>query len=85
MYNAKKWLFWIMSAANRWMIAHADGIVYIGDVLKESAESRYGKNPNTWVIPTGASVSEFNAIDHVLDADVQRRPPSVSAGQGDRL
>ena len=66
----KKWLFRLMTAANRWMVAHADGIVYIGDVLKESAESRYGANPNTWVIPTGANVSEFNAIDHVLDADL---------------
>lgn len=55
----KKWLSKFMTMANRWMLKRADGVVYLGDVMKESAEKRYGTNPNTWIIPNGASQDEF--------------------------
>ena len=68
-----RWLSKVMTVANRWMIRHADAAIYIGDVMKKSAETRYGKNPSTWIIPTGASQAEFreNADTEALDPDLR--------------
>ncbi len=62
----KKWLSKIMTTANRWMIKHADAMMYIGGVTRDSAEQRYGAHPVTYVIPTVASQQEFLNVPHAL-------------------
>ena len=66
----KPWLTKIMTAANHWMIANADAVVYLGNVPRESGEKRYGTNPKTWVIPTAASQAEFADVKPALDKDL---------------
>ncbi len=51
---------------NRWTIRHVDAVVYMGDVMKASAEKRYGTHPNTWIIVNGADPSEFGQTDDTL-------------------
>ena len=65
------WLRRIMTVANRWMVRHADGVVYLGPCMRASAEARYGTNPNTWIIPNGANPAEFADAEfaNALDAD----------------
>lgn len=67
----KKWLSRFMTIANRWMIKHADAMMYIGDVSRSSAEQRYGSHPVTYVIPTLASQAEFRDVPKAL-------PPALS-------
>ena len=64
----KKWLSRLMTAANRWMLSRADGVVYLGEMMQASSESRYGANPKTWVIPNGADPEEFAAASRQTDA-----------------
>lgn len=66
----KKWLTHIMTLANHYMLKYADGVVHIGDVMKDNAEKRYGSNPKTWVIPNGASQEEFRAASQALPEDL---------------
>lgn len=61
----------IMALANRWMIRHVDGVVYIGEVLRANAEARYGVNPKTWVIPTGGNIAEFTNYHHSFDEEFE--------------
>lgn len=56
----------LMTAANRAMIRHADGVVHIGQKLRANAEARCGVNPKTATIPTGGDKSEFSALHNAL-------------------
>lgn len=70
----KKWLSKLMTAANRWMLSRADGVVYLGEMMQASSEARYGANPKTWVIPNGADPEEFSESRvhaDALDADLR--------------
>lgn len=66
----KPWLSRLMTWANRLMIRHADGVVYIGKKMRENAEERYGVNPNTKTIPTGGNQSEFSSLHGALPRDL---------------
>ena len=66
----KKWFSKLMTAANRWMIRHADAMIYIGDITRESAEKRYGVHPVTYVIPTVANQKEFENVAPALPKDL---------------
>jgi len=63
---------------NRWTLKHVDGVVYLGDVMKASAETRYGSNPNTWIIANGADPAEFGQSDDAL-------PESLRTWMKDRV
>lgn len=45
--------------ANKILIHSANAVVYLGQAMRESAQSRYGAARRTAIIPTGASVEEF--------------------------
>ncbi|MBO5754193.1 MAG: sugar transferase [Proteobacteria bacterium] len=66
----KKWLSHVMTLANHYMLKYADGVVHIGDVMKNNAEKRYGFNPKTWVIPNGASQDEFRSASPALPEEL---------------
>ncbi len=57
----------LLESMNAWTIKHVDGVVYLGDVMRESAESRYGVHPNTWIIDNGADPNEFANVPAALD------------------
>ncbi len=64
----------IMTVANKWMLRHSDAVVYLGDEMRASSEKRNGKNPITWIIPTGADRTEFDGArtrENALDKDFQ--------------
>lgn len=52
-------LAWWSGAMNRWWLAKADGVVFIGAKMAAHTVSRYGKPRRQTVIETGAKVSEF--------------------------
>ena len=56
---------------NQWTLQHIDGVVYLGDVMRESAEKRYGVHPNTFVIDNGASPDEFGQTTDALPKDLR--------------
>lgn len=61
------WLSRVMTRANRWLVSHADGVVYLGEVQRANAEKRYGVGGRTRLIPTGGSRSEFESAPASLD------------------
>lgn len=67
----------VMGVANRYLFKHADAVVHIGNVLKSNAESRYGKNPHTYLIQTGGARCEFTNKNHAL-------PDELTAWMRDR-
>lgn len=56
---------------NQWTIRHVDGVVYLGDVMRASAEQRYGTHPNTWIIDNGADPDEFGKTTDALPQDLR--------------
>ena len=65
------WLSRVLTVANRLTIARADAVVYLGDVMRRSAEARYGTNAKTYTIANGALMSEFAVGHDALDSDLK--------------
>ena len=62
----------LLEYLNRWTIKHLDGVVYLGDVMRASAENRYGVHPNTYVIDNGANPEEFGNTTDALPDDLRQ-------------
>ena len=59
----------LAAAANRWALARADGVVFIGQRMADQVRARYGE-PRRWtVIETGADVAELR-----VDGDPAQNP-----------
>ena len=56
----------LLEKINRWTIKHVDGVVYLGEVMKTSAEARYGVHSKTWIIANGADPAEFGQTEDAL-------------------
>ncbi len=50
----------LLEALNRWWIARADGVVFIGGRMAEHAEGRYGRPLRRAVLETGADADELD-------------------------
>ena len=61
--KVSKFASFVGSTLNRFLFAHADGVVFIGHRMASHAAKRYGQPRVTAVLHTGASLAEFSVGD----------------------
>jgi lipopolysaccharide/colanic/teichoic acid biosynthesis glycosyltransferase len=59
----------LAAAANRFLFAEADGVVFIGDRMSAHARVRYGQPRRHSTLPTGAATAELARVGSSLDLD----------------